>query len=610
MSAKKVNSAIGDLLVQSCTTRTLDLSGRQLRQQDVQLVAKALTNNSLTTLNLTSANLNAENASSLAKALEFNDSLRWLSVDHNPLGYVGIECFTEAVKLNTTLQTLSLGNTVLNARGAALVASALWANTALTDLNLESNRIGAEGAQHLAEALSVNQTLRSLNLEGNDIGSVGAAHIAKALESNAVLQRLNLRHNAIAADGAARLGEALKLNKSLTALMLSKQDLPLELLRGTGTAAVGASTASAHTLDLTNIPLSAELDYPAVMPLLVQHKSVSKLVLSGAALCGVSPDGRGRSTLTGLIAFGRALQTGRRFAHKLLLLDLSRNYITDAAAAVLAEGLKPCTALSTLDLSCNAALQPALSMLTLDSNTQLGSRGGAALGALLADAKRSSGLRQLSINNCGLGSEGAAALAPGLAANSSLQVLHAADNSVGKTGKAAVGTALLSSSSRSKLKGFSMCAGWSIVPGQRTLSAVGTSTSSSSSSSSSSVSSRGVSPLSTDEDLLLLAGVLTPNKWIRSLQLDGNPLTAAGVAYLCQLLRRSVTIDSVSLQHCSMTAECVKPVLALMQDKPGLRIACNEGLYFDPFYILTDSLQAPTTTTFIKVDVARLNYST
>eukprot|EP00953_Heterococcus_sp_UTEX-ZZ885_P019475 10868-Heterococcus_DN1.PRE.1 len=320
------------------------------------------------------------------------------------------------------------------------------------------------------------------------------------------------------------------------------------------------------------------------MPLLVQHKSVTKLVLSGAALCGVSPDGRGRSTLTGLMAFCRALQAGRRFAHKLVLLDLSRNYITDAAAALLAEGVKACTALSTLDLSCNdvrgsgmqaiaAALQPALATLTLDSNTQLGSRGGAALGALLADTTRSRGLKQLSINNCGLGSEGAAALAPGLAASSSLQVLHAADNSVGKAGKAAIGTALMSSSNHSKLKGFSMCAGWCIVPGQRMLSAVGTSSSSSSSSVS---SSRGVSPLSTDEDVLLLAGVLTPNKWIRSLQLDGNPLTATGVSYLCQLLSTSVTIDSVSLQHCSMTAECVKPVLTLMQDKPGLRIACNE----------------------------------
>jgi hypothetical protein len=122
-----------------------------------------------------------------------------------------------------------------------------------------------------------------------------------------------------------------------------------------------------------------------------------------------------------------------------------------------------------------------------------------------------------------------------------------------------------------------MCAGWCIVPGQRTLTAVGTSSSTSSGSSSSVSSSRGASPLSTDEDLLLLAGVLTPNKWIRSLQLDGNPLTATGVSYLCQLLRSSVTIDSVSLQHCSMTAECVKPVLALMQDKPGLRIAYNEG---------------------------------
>ncbi|KAG5192367.1 hypothetical protein JKP88DRAFT_293618 [Tribonema minus] len=553
--------ALAELLQLSSKTHFLDLSDRVVKGEDVRALARVLTDrtHNLTSLNLSNVKINADDAMILAKALEFNISLRHLSFEHNPLGYVGVAALAEAVKLNTSVTAFSLADTLLNASGAALIASALYTNATLTSLHMESNRVGAEGARHLAHALAVNQSLRVLDIEGNGIGDAGAFYLAPALAANTALTRLNLRHNGIGADGAAALGEALGANTTLQSLALARLELSLPLLRGAAASAAAASSgigagvappAAAAVLSLSNSPLSAELDYPVIMPLVARNAAVTRLALAGAGLCGIAPDGRGRRALTGARALACALA-----AHgAVTALDLRRNFIDDAAVAVLAEGARALPALTALNLSSNdiraagaaalcAALSPALTDLNLANNPALGAGGAAAIGALLLGGGGSGGsgggssggggsVATLNLSNCGLGSEGVAALARGVGGSAALEVLNLEHNAVGRAGKGALGAALLVSRV-SRLKGLAMCDGWSIVPGQRALAVK--------------PAAAAAAVAATDEDVMLLAGA------------------------------RSLGIESVSLQHCAMEPACAKPLLELIRDKPGVRVLCDVG---------------------------------
>ncbi len=86
--------------------------------------------------------------------------------------------------------------------GASCLSMALNYNTTLKELSLGNNHIGDEGARHLADALTHNGTLEMLNLEKNSIGRIGIIALANALENyNSSLKWLVLSENPIGDEG-------------------------------------------------------------------------------------------------------------------------------------------------------------------------------------------------------------------------------------------------------------------------------------------------------------------------------------------------------------------------------------------------------------------------
>ena len=179
------------------SSSSLDLSGRQLTDQDIPSLAKALSHNtSLTDLKLWYNQIGPEGA----KVLANNTSLTSLVLGNNYIGNEG----AKALANNTTLKSLNLSDNQIGPESAKALAN----NTSLSSLDLSYNQIGLEGAKTLAKITS----LTSLVLVNNQIGDEGA----KILANNTSLSSLDLSYNQIGLEGAKILAN----NTSLTDLKL------------------------------------------------------------------------------------------------------------------------------------------------------------------------------------------------------------------------------------------------------------------------------------------------------------------------------------------------------------------------------------------------------
>jgi hypothetical protein len=101
--------------------------------------------------------------------------------------------------------------------GTTALARALEKNTVLTYLSLNSNNIGDAGATALAGALEKNTMLTELFLGTNKIGDVGATALAGAQEKNTMLTELFLGDNKIGDARAAPKVEAVEVLEAVDA---------------------------------------------------------------------------------------------------------------------------------------------------------------------------------------------------------------------------------------------------------------------------------------------------------------------------------------------------------------------------------------------------------
>ncbi|CAM9754320.1 unnamed protein product, partial [Ectocarpus sp. 12 AP-2014] len=381
-----------------------------------------------------------QDAVSLARALEFNDTLATLNFTHNPIGEVGTAALAQVIKFNTTIREVSLANTVLNSQACALLSDALIMNRTLESLNLEKNRIAAQGARFLADALGANETLRSLWLDGNQIEDAGAKAIAAALaeEGGSRLERLSLANTGVTESGAEALGDALVGNLWLRRLTMAKIDLAPQVLLGRVQEGEESAAASKglQTIDLSGQALSATLDYPIVCRLAARNPRLARLRLSRAGLCGVTSGGRGRRSLAGLRSLALTLKAA---PPRLVVLDIGHNFIDDSAIEVIAAGLEENQVLTNLILQGNgigdkgmtilaAALPSSIVELDLSNNPAVGEKGGKAIALFLLDFVRSANLRRLDVTMCNLGDEGLVSLAEGVGAAKGLEWLGVARN--------------------------------------------------------------------------------------------------------------------------------------------------------------------------------------
>ena len=155
-----------------------------------------------------------------------------------------------------------------------------------------------------------------------------------------------------------------------------------------------------------------------------------------------------------------ALADGLKSCTNLKTLNISGNSIGSDDAAAIADGLRSCTNLQTLDITRNnigsdgaAALADCLksctNLQTLDiTRNNIGSDGASAL----ADGLKScTNLQTLNISFNNIGSDGAAALADGLKSCTNLQTLDIDSNNIGSDGASALADGLKSYTNLQKL---------------------------------------------------------------------------------------------------------------------------------------------------------------
>ncbi|KPI88433.1 putative paraflagellar rod component [Leptomonas seymouri] len=120
---------------------------------------------------------------------------------------------SQALCSNTVVRSLNLSHNTIGDKGAAYLATLFRQNASLTHLDLSSNSIGNRGTQALCEALYVNHGLQVLNLSNNMMDLDGVNTFTDVLRKNHTLREVNLTKTRVPENFAAELQVACRLNR-------------------------------------------------------------------------------------------------------------------------------------------------------------------------------------------------------------------------------------------------------------------------------------------------------------------------------------------------------------------------------------------------------------
>ena len=310
----------------------------------------------------------------------------------------------------------------------------------LDTLHLDFNRITSKGATLLSNFLEACTKLEVFSAHCNEIDDSGALAIANALVQLNNIKILDLQYNPISQEGASvlmltvkDLGEDFKLYMSTNIkLSLVQQSVNVICANNPEINAIHRALKCSSLMQEVHISLSHE-SYVHINKIKKPFTFKTRLLLclDTAAI-----------TL---------LAEGMKCCTNLRTLDLSSNSIGSGGAAGLAEGLKCCTNLQTLNLSSNSiGSEGAVSLaegLMCCSNLQTLDLGCNSIGSegtvfLAEGLKCCTNLQTLDLRYNSIGSEGAVALAEGLKCCTNLQTLDLRYNSIGSDGAVALAEGL------------------------------------------------------------------------------------------------------------------------------------------------------------------------
>lgn len=169
-------------------------------------------------LNLSCQNLNDNHIQLLAKALKNNTTITTLVLYRNDITNTGALTISELLLTNKNISILDLNGNKIGAQGATHLAEALKSNKVVTALFLSENQIGDSGAAAIGDMLTYNSSLKMLNLKRNKIKDAGLKGLTEALERNCSLIGLNISNNYFDMGGAKLLAECLNNNRTLKLL--------------------------------------------------------------------------------------------------------------------------------------------------------------------------------------------------------------------------------------------------------------------------------------------------------------------------------------------------------------------------------------------------------
>ena len=276
----------------------------------------------------------------------------------------------------------------------------------LDTLNLDFNRITSKGATLLSNFLEKCAKLEVFSAHCNEIDNSGALAIANALVQLNKIKILDLQCNPISEERASALMMTFKgqgdnfqlytstnsnfslVNKSVNIIGKNKPDIN----------AIHRALKCSSLMQEVHISFS---DNKIKKPFTFKSRGVSQLNTAAITL----------------------LAEGMKSCTNLQTLDLSYNSIGSDGDVALVKGLKCCTNLQTLDLAVNS----------------IGSDGAV---ALVEGLKCYTNLQTLSLHSNSIGSESAVALAEGLMCCTILHTLNLHSNIIGSDGAVALAEGL------------------------------------------------------------------------------------------------------------------------------------------------------------------------
>lgn len=293
-------------LYQQCFVTVLSLSGNQLQDSSMTVLADALAHNGcLRELNLSYNSITVFGSTLLATALQHNTHLHLLDLMHNHIGRDGIHPWLgRTLRTNRTLQQLKLSHNNMGDKKAHELLSSLAPpitteednlksqiarrrtampsaipnnlkfrakkgegggfqtisenptgelqdepfNSSLTTLLMSDTGIADEAAHQLAHVLTKNRSLTHLDVSSNNFTNLGNGNIAHGLEQNRSLRLINYSDNTVSEVAATQLIRSLCKHTTIETALFQA------CFQGTSVASTIAdwtrSTKSLKTLDL------------------------------------------------------------------------------------------------------------------------------------------------------------------------------------------------------------------------------------------------------------------------------------------------------------------------------------------------------------------------
>ncbi|CAE7280273.1 NLRC3 [Symbiodinium natans] len=290
-SAMHMTKAVAEMLRSTPALTTLSLGcikvgedvDSQLHKPPIQDLADMLrTNSAVTDLVLSSRDISDQEIEAVAKALTINTGVLRLSLP-DTIGDVGVKALQEMLAVNSIIEEIWCGdcrsqgmqriNRLLEERKVArVVASA----ETLSTIDLRRCPVAATDLQVISEKLRSSDTVRDIDLAFCEVGDFGAQVLANALKVNSSVRKLALPNTKIGDVGAKALAEVLAMNSPLLKIDLSGSE---NRFGDDGTQALAKSLRANSTLTSINLGVCSFSSLQAFHKLLAANSTIMKMYL-------------------------------------------------------------------------------------------------------------------------------------------------------------------------------------------------------------------------------------------------------------------------------------------------------------------------------------------
>ena len=226
------NEKLEQLIAQCPLKSTVDLKNQELTDNDIPIIIqRAIIDKQCWSLDLASNMITDEGVQRLAKILESNTLLKFLSFARNQITDVGIHSIAQALRTNTGLTFFNLMGNKTTDDGAKFLAEAIESNATLQHLFIDYNTIGDNGVRYIAQSLTKNTTLKRLSLDNTGMTDIGVIYLAEVLKHNKTLGYLDLNYNPLTNKGVKTVLDALCNNYGLVQLKIKCKQMTSQCMK-------------------------------------------------------------------------------------------------------------------------------------------------------------------------------------------------------------------------------------------------------------------------------------------------------------------------------------------------------------------------------------------